>query len=194
MSLDSKIDICKRALILIGESPISSFDDETTAATVASNLYDAKKRQMLASYPWRFAAMSALISKIVSDKTTDYDNAYQLPSQCLRPQRVRRIGGASITPFEIFGTELHVDASDDQLELDYIKLVDEDAMTEWFVEALEYKLASMFAASITQSASMAGYWENEAEKALRRARFSDSLIDSPNTVEPTRFINIRRGG
>jgi hypothetical protein len=39
---------------------------------------------------------------------------------------------------------------------------------------------------------MASYWENEAEKALRRARFSDSLIDSPNTIEPTRLITLRR--
>jgi hypothetical protein len=191
MALDSKIDICKRALVLIGEAPISSFDDGSAAATVAGNLYDATKRHMIAGYPWRFAAMGTTINKIVTTKDTDYDGAYQLPAQCLRVQRVR-YAGSVLTPFEIFGQELHIDSTYDTLELDYIKLVDEDAMAEWFVEALQYRLASMFAASITQSASMASYWENEAEKALRRARFSDSLIDSPNTIEPTRLITLRR--
>lgn len=192
MSVDTKIDICSRALILIGENPISSFDpEEGNPAIVASNLYDAAKRQLLASYPWRFASTSEVISRMVSEKVTQYDGAYQLPSQCLRPQRVRD-GSLQLTPFEVFGTELHLDSTASQLDLDYLKLVNEDAMTEWFVEVLQTRLAAMFAVSITASPSLAGYWDEKAEMALRRARFSDSLIDSPNTIEPTRLVQLRR--
>ena len=37
---DTPLDICSRALILIGADPISSFDDGTTEATVAVNMYE----------------------------------------------------------------------------------------------------------------------------------------------------------
>ena len=36
----TKIDICARALIMIGAQPISSFSDGSTEALVASNIYD----------------------------------------------------------------------------------------------------------------------------------------------------------
>ena len=193
MAIDTSIDICSRALILIGEAPISSFDDsESTAARVAKNLYSATVRHMIASYPWRFAASSATISLIADPETeSQYDGAYQLPAQCLRVQKLRN-GTVILNPFEIFGEEIHVDSNVSQLEIDYIKLVNEDAMAEWFVEALQYRLAAMFATSIAASPSLAGYFDEKAETALRRARFSDSLIDSPNTIEPTRLVQIRR--
>ena len=37
---NSAIDICSRALILIGADPITSFEDDTTEALVASNMYE----------------------------------------------------------------------------------------------------------------------------------------------------------
>ena len=37
---DSSIDICSRALILIGAEPITSFTDGSTESLVASNLYE----------------------------------------------------------------------------------------------------------------------------------------------------------
>lgn len=37
---NSAIDICARALILIGAEPITSFDDGNNEALVASNVYE----------------------------------------------------------------------------------------------------------------------------------------------------------
>ena len=36
----TKVDICARALVMIGASPISSFSDGSTEALVASNVYE----------------------------------------------------------------------------------------------------------------------------------------------------------
>ena len=36
----SKVDICARALVMIGAQPISSFSDGSTEALVASNVYE----------------------------------------------------------------------------------------------------------------------------------------------------------
>ena len=37
----SAIDVCSRALILIGADPITSFDDGNNEALIASNMYEA---------------------------------------------------------------------------------------------------------------------------------------------------------
>ena len=52
---DTPLDICSRALILIGAEPISSFDDGTTEATVAVNMYEDVVQAALVNSRWRFA-------------------------------------------------------------------------------------------------------------------------------------------
>ena len=41
----SPIDVCSRALILIGADPISSFDDGNNEALVSSNMYEDFARE-----------------------------------------------------------------------------------------------------------------------------------------------------
>ena len=50
---NSAIDICSRALILIGADPITSFEDDTTEALVASNMYEDIARSQLSLMRWR---------------------------------------------------------------------------------------------------------------------------------------------
>ena len=44
------IDICARALIMIGAEPITSFTDGTTESKVASNLYTDTIKNLISSY------------------------------------------------------------------------------------------------------------------------------------------------
>jgi hypothetical protein len=191
MASDTDIDICSRALILIGEAPISSFGDGNTAALVASNLYRAAVRHLLSSFPWRFAQTATTINAIVTTIESKYSAAFQLPGQLLRVMALRD-GTNVLTPFEIFNGELHVDTSNTQLQLDYMKLVNEDAMSEWFVEVLQFRLAKQFATAIANSASLAGFYAKEEDLALRRARFADSMLDSPNQLTPSTLVELRR--
>jgi hypothetical protein len=192
MSVESQVQICSRALVLLGESPIAAFDGSTAGAIIAKQLYESTRDQLYASYPWRFAQNAKLVTKMTSDKRTKYDSAYQIPSDCERPIGLRRIGSDGPLVFEIFGNEIHCDVSDDQLELDYLRVVDEEFMPAWFVAALENKLAARFAIPVSQSPSLAGFYDEQYEREYRRARFADSLIDAPNTIEPTRFVTVRR--
>ena len=60
------IDICARALILIGASPITSFDDGTTEATVASNLYEDTVKDLLSRHRWRFSTGQVQMSRLTA--------------------------------------------------------------------------------------------------------------------------------
>ncbi len=54
---NSPIDVCSRALILIGADPITSFDDNTNEALVASNMYEDIARASLVNSRWRFSTI-----------------------------------------------------------------------------------------------------------------------------------------
>jgi hypothetical protein len=191
MASDTIFDICTRALIAVGQPGITSFTGSDASTVAASAFYDSTKRQLLAKHPWRFAAKSILISKLTGTPDSAYSTAYQLPGLLVQVRGLRA-GTIKVDPFEIFGDQIHCDETDDTLELDYIANVNEDAMTEWFVEILENALASKFAMALSESPSKAGFYQQQAELLIRRAKFVDSLQDTPNTIEPTTFIQLRR--
>ena len=58
----TKVDICARALIMVGASPISSFSDGSTEALVASNIYEDIVEASLCRTRWRFATTQKQIS------------------------------------------------------------------------------------------------------------------------------------
>jgi hypothetical protein len=74
------IDICSRALILIGADPITSFTEDTTEALVASNLYEDVARSQLCRTRWRFATEQAELAAHASAPTGRFDIAHQLPT------------------------------------------------------------------------------------------------------------------
>ena len=76
----TKIDICARALIMIGAQPISSFSDGSTEALVASNIYDDVVEASLTRCRWRFATTQAELSLLANAPTGRFDYAYQVPT------------------------------------------------------------------------------------------------------------------
>ena len=80
---DSSIDICSRALILIGADPITSFTDGSTESLVASNLYEDICRSALQNCRWRFATEQSVLNQLSDVPTGRFDIAHQLPSNLL---------------------------------------------------------------------------------------------------------------
>ena len=77
---NTSIDICSRALILIGAEPITSFDDGNNEALIASNMYEDVARAALVNSRWRFSTNQAVLNRLTSEPTGRYDAAYQLPT------------------------------------------------------------------------------------------------------------------
>ena len=91
------IDICARALVMIGAQPISSFSDGSTEALVASNLYTDVVEAALTRHRWRFATTQQQISLLSNTPTGRYDYAYQMPTS----PEVLQIVSIKVTDFLI---------------------------------------------------------------------------------------------
>ena len=76
----TNIDICARALILIGAQPISSFSDGSTEALVASNIYDDVLEAALTRHRWNFATTQKQLSLLARQPAGKFDYAYQMPT------------------------------------------------------------------------------------------------------------------
>ena len=101
---NSGIDVCSRALILIGADPITSFEDNTTEALVSVNMYEDVAQAALTSMRWRFATDQAQLARLLNTPTGRYDAAYQLPSNMLM------LNGLTINdmavPYTIYGDKV----------------------------------------------------------------------------------------
>lgn len=177
----SSIDIASNALLLIGDNPISSFDDPGAGAQVAANIYPETKRRLLSEHPWSFALKQQRLNKLSQepDVLTGYSNAFQLPTDLIRIWNIQ-----SHSDYILIGNLLY--SNETEILATYIFDVDEVNLPPHFVKSLEYSLASDFAISVTEDNAMAGLFEQKAINSKSQAMTIDSqgrpqqaIVDSP---------------
>jgi hypothetical protein len=190
---DTKVDICARALIMIGAQPISSFDDGSTEALVASNIYENITQSILCRHRWRFSTEQQQLSLLAAAPTGRYEYAYQLPTSPDLLQ-LNTITVADV-PIEYarYGDKIFVNGYDSQSALiaDYIFRQDESEFPAYFKLGLEYTLASIFAGSVARDAAMIQQFSTLAERQILIAKNTDSQEVTNKKLSTKRFITNR---
>ena len=185
----TSIDIVSNALLLVGDNPISSFDDPGAGAQVAAAIYPDTYTAVLSEHPWGFALKELQLSRLSAqpDPATNFQYAFQLPSDLIRIWKIM-----DHSNYVIVGSLLY--SNNKELLCRYIAQVDETELPPHFVKALEYKLASDFAISVTEDSGRAKLYEQKYLRQVALARTIDSqsrpqvpIIDSP-------FVDVRLSG
>jgi len=188
---NSPIDICSRALILIGADPITSFDDGNTEALVAVNMYEDVAGASLVNSRWRFATNQAVLNLLSAIPTGRYDRAYQLPSDLLMLHAVT-VNDLPID-YQIYGSKVFSDTDPaDVVVADYTYRAEEQDWPSYFTLAVEYSLAVVFATSIARDSTLASLMQNQAQNAMAKARSLDSQQQTSRKLTTSRFIAERR--
>ena len=188
---DTSLKIASRALILIGADAITAFDDGSTEATIATNMYEDVCRTALTNTRWRFATNQATLNLLSSAPTGRYDRAYQIPSDSLMIHAVTVYD--NVIDYQTYGDKIYADTSTtDSLIADYTFRVGEDKFPSYFILALEYSLASVFATSIARDANLANLMTNAASNAMAKARSLDSQSQTTRKLITSRYLTNRR--
>ena len=188
---DTSLKIASRALILIGADAITAFDDGSTEATIATNMYEDVCRTALTNTRWRFATNQATLNLLSSAPTGRYDRAYQIPSDSLMIHAVTV--NENVIDYQTYGDKIYADTSTtDSLIADYTFRVGEDKFPSYFILALEYSLASVFATSIARDANLANLMTNAASNAMAKARSLDSQSQTTRKLITSRYLTNRR--
>lgn len=188
---NSAIDICARALILIGAEPITSFDDGTTEALVSVNMYEDVARASLVNARWRFSTNQDVLNRLTDAPTGRYDNAYQQPDGTLMIHAIT-VNDNPIE-YQIYGDKIYGNTStNDVLIADYTYRANEQDWPSYFTIAVEYGLATLFATSIARDPSLASLMQDASTKAMAKARSLDAQQQTTRKLVTSRFITDRR--
>ncbi len=191
MPANTAIKICSRASILMGGSPIQSFDEGTAEADVVDAVYEDVARAALTNSRWRFATNQQQISRLVAAPTGRYDAAYQLPSDLIMLSAVT-INDEPII-YDTYGDKVYCDANETEvLVADYIFRADEAYWPPYFTMAVEFQVAAMLSISVARDAQLASLMEQKGEQFLMRARRLDSQQQTTKKLNTSRFISQRR--
>ena len=187
----SPVDVCSRALILIGADPISSFDDGNNEALVSSNMYEDVARASLVNTRWRFATNQVVLNRLTEAPTGRFDAAYQLPSGWLMTHVVT-VNDFPVE-YQTYGDKLfcNEDASA-SLVLDFTYRANEEDWPSYFTLAVEYELASVFALSLARDQSLATLMSQQAASTMMKARNLDSQQQTTRKLTTSRCIVNRR--
>ena len=188
---NTAVDVSSRALILIGASPITSFEDGTSEALIAANMYEDIARSALVNCRWRFATNQAVLNRLSEQPTGRYTAAYQVPSDSLMIHATT-VNGFNIE-YQTYGDKIYCDTdTSSEVVLDYTFRATEQNWPSYFVVAVQFELAAIFASSLAQDASLAQLMAQQAQVSMMRARTLDSQQQTTRKLSTSRFIAERR--
>lgn len=188
---DTAIDICNRGLIFIGAEPITSFDDGTTEARVAANVYEDVIQTSLTNARWRFATNQETLNRLTDAPTARFDLAYQQPNDTLIIHAIT-VNDNPIE-YQIYGDMIYADTTTtDTVVADYTFRQTEEFFPSYFVMAVAYSLAQIFATSIARDGSLTQTMATLADRAMLKARSVDSQQQTTRKLITGRFVQNRR--
>lgn len=187
---NSSISLCSKALLKIGATGITSFEDGTAEAEVSGNLYSYIRDSLLSSYPWSFALSQAKLARLENVPVADFNYAYLLPTDFLRVVSAGSFGKGRGLVYKIVKNCLYTNLS--EVNLTYIRRPDEDNFPAYFCEALINKLAYEFCIPLTESTTRAEFLSKIAEDSINRARSIDAQQSTPSCVEDFSLVEVRQ--
>lgn len=186
----SPVSICSNALLMLGDNPISSFDENSAKARLAANLYPAVRDAILRAHPWNCCVARVQLAPDVATPAFDYAFQFTLPADYVRTLQVGELGAES--EYRIEGRRLLCD--DNPLNLRYVFRNENPATwDDALVDAVTLEMAARMAYPITRSASLARDKRAEAIAGLKLAKSVDGQDDSPDTLGDERLLSARMG-
>ena len=192
----SKIEIVNRALMKLGEPPVSSLNDVQFGKSYEV-IYDDIKELLLSSYPWRFSLEIKRLSRVEEKYGNKY--MYKLPLDCLLLTRVfenSRDEGGDIRLEQYQGYEVVnntiVTSSDRGVIAEYVKNIDDDMrFTSLFREAMAAKIAAELSMRIKHSTSIKQMLENEFMVLIRQAELNNEIIKDTELMPDSSWVLVR---
>lgn len=96
----AEVDVVNIALTLLGETRISSLTEGVKPARDASAIFTSVRDELMSRYNWTFAIKRGQATGAAADPLFGFDNAFDVPSDCLRVIRPgTRYQGADLTDY-----------------------------------------------------------------------------------------------
>ncbi len=192
----SKIEIINRALLKLGEPPVSSLNDAAFGKSY-DIIYNDIRELLLSSYPWRFAVAIKPLAK--TEEMFGEKYMYRLPQDCLLLLKV--FGAENKTTFDVqsFITQNYEVANNCVVTLvnggisaEYVKNIDDDVMfSRLFREAMAAKIAGELAMRLKHSLNLKQAMETEFFNLIRQAELNNEILKDVELVPENSWLLVR---
>ncbi len=182
---NSKIDLISNALILCGETPLTSLSDDRYGAQVGANMFEMIYENELQSNRWRFAMTKEALSRLVAAPLNRWQYAYQLPATMLLPIGIYPID----LTYEIYADHLYTDRS--SVELDFMFKPAVTKVPAYFSKLMTYALAKDFIKPITESDKAVEVMEQKYDMQRSVAMFADAQGRPSKPIMGSPFTDVR---
>lgn len=178
----SKVDIVNKSLTLIGAQPITSLDDGSAQARVASRVYEISLRSILSECKWNFATKRSLLS-VSADTLAWYETG--LTVVYVRPTDVVKIFDTSDpkAKWKVEGDYIISDTTG--LGIRYVYYLDDPSKyPSYFVDALVDKLCSDIGYSVVNSDTLGEKFKGLYERiTLPKAMSLNSQVGDQQAID-----------
>lgn len=161
---ETQFSICSRALVQLGERPISSFlASESDAAETCGTVYPSLKRGLMARYPWRFLMVKEELTRDSAVPIGEWSYSYIIPGASLAQPYAVFANSTDKTPindFEIFGLRLYT--SRERIFIDYMADKPESEWPGYFTELMVAAMCASIAFPVTDQQGVADSWRGIA--------------------------------
>lgn len=162
---ETAIDICSKALLMIGANSIQSFQDETRESEVCGSLYNIIKEGLLSNRLWTFSMEQVNLARLTTKPLRDYSYSFQIP------QNVLRIRGSQSGEYDIYGDKIYTNAQ--AMSIDCQINIDESIMPAHFRKVLMDNLCRDLSISLLGDQSKFELFDRLLEKDLKTSRMVD---------------------
>jgi hypothetical protein len=187
------ISICSNALMMLGASPINSFDEATSdnldRARLCANMYPTVRDSILRSHPWNCATKRVVLAPLAEAPAHSWSAAFALPGDWLRTISIN--GSDLVDEFAMEGRRILCNAN--AIALRYVARVSESLFDATLVDVLEVAMAARLAYPITASASMKQTMDMELVRLMKTARAINGQEDTGDAFGDDGFLAARMG-
>ena len=182
----TSIDLCSKALLLVGANAIQSFDDGSRESDVCSSIYELVRDTLFANRLWGFTIEQRNLARVNETPLRDWKYSYALPTEILR---IRKVSNSK--DFEIVRGRLY--SNSPTLSVDCQVAVGANEMPPYFQAALISELASKLSVSLLGDTSKYNLFAAMAQRDLINARIADNQ-NRPNNKfgEDSFWITVAR--
>ena len=200
----SDLEICKQALIDLGENPIDSFDEGTSNATTCATTYPDFRKAMLAIRPWKFLKKTRQLARLAGVDPIGWNAAFAFPSDRLDTPEAFFIdvSGTRLTRYEVLGEQVNTDF--EELWCRYNQDVPEAKWPPLFTSFVIKAYAASIAVPVTEEQSLAtrletAAWGDTARRdggLFKQAKAADGRLSPQRSMleDGGPLIRARQGG
>jgi len=178
----SKTLIINKALTEVGATPVTSIDDGTNNADIASRVYEISLKSILSECKWNFATKRALLT-LSADTLAWYDTGENYVY--VRPTDIIKIFGTNDDKSTFREEQDYIISNTSGLGIRYVYYLDDPTKYSFlFIEAFIDKLCSDIAYMIVNSSSLGEkYLQLYEGISLSKAMSSNSQVGRQQTIQ-----------